>query len=200
MRLAAFALIVSTALSGAALLPQRVQVGTVRGVVLDAENLRPVASAHVRVLNTKLSGATDSAGRFEFTAVPMNQRRIEVTKERFRAAGVRAQESTRTVAICTLFLAEPLPGTRARITIPGAVRIAPMVIVDAVIRPSVVPDRSTFELRGDSLIMLSPALPAVPRTNIETLEIVQPAAAKKLYGERGAAGVIVMTTRPQVRC
>ncbi len=190
--------LVATTLSCAFIRAASFELGTVRGVVLGADDLAPLAGAQIRILNTRLKGTTDSAGRFELTNVPVGTRRVEATRTGYRAVLLRQVDVGRSQATCTVAFLQPAP-TR-RVAARNTAVTSPLVIVDAVVRQSIVPAQSFSVAGGETINVRNLLLPAIPRENIATVEVVQPSAGRQLYGERGALGVIVLTTRPQARC
>ncbi len=108
-----------------------------------------------------------------------------------RVAGVSVQNVTGTF------------GTAPKIHVRGATSIygnsTPLWVVDGVIQDDIIEVSTDRLSSGDAVTLISSAVANLNADDIESFQILKDGSATSIYGARGMAGVIVVTTKKGVR-
>ena len=218
-------LLVGATVFGVELTAAAQEPGSIVGRVLDAETTKPVVGAEVRVPTARLAVLTNDLGWFVIPDVADGEHVVEVARLGYRnetrsvmvagdAATLEVRLALQPVAIAGLDVraktAPPAPPAKEPSPRGNAVELLRRVPGVQVLSISGEPGSTpTVTLRGgtsisetrpplvviDGSIATLTALVDTPASDVASIEVLKGAAAAAVYGSRGEAGVIVVTTK-----
>jgi hypothetical protein len=158
--------------------------GTIRGAVMGARNLQPVAGATITIARQRRSVVSASDGTFLITELPVGTHTLVLSGGGMLGEALRDVPVTVRDTTCVLFLPQPAVVSEPSSDVLAGPTAQPLLILNGSVR--FVPEPgSVLQLRT---------------VNVASVYRIHTDSAVRLYGQRASGGAVLIHTIPHAPC